>query len=120
MDWGLDTATGDLDIENGDVAFVTGVDAIAQHCTIRFRTFLGEYWLNRNIGIDYFGDVLVKNPNIKKIESIFRQTILTTPGVIAILSFSMELDNAERLLTVEFRANTTEGPLDFSEEFVLL
>ena len=118
MDWKLDS-NGDLDTENGDIAFVTGVDAIAQHCSIRLSVFLGEYWLNKNIGIDYFGKILVKNPNLAVVQSIFRRTIQTTPGVIAILSFSMDLNKTTRTLTVTFRASTTEGPLDFSEEFML-
>jgi hypothetical protein len=117
MDWKL--SSGDLDTLNGDIAWVTGADAVAQHCLIRLRTFLGEYWLNQNIGIDYFGKVLVKNPNLVVVQSIFKKTILGTPGVIAILSFSMSLDKTLRTLTVTFRANSTEGPFDFSEEFIL-
>ena len=117
MDWKL--TNGDLDTENGDIAFVTGADAVAQHCSIRLKTFLGEYWLNLNVGIDYFGKILVKNPNMNVVQSIFRKTILTTPGVISLLSFSMDLDRASRAMTIEFRANSTEGPFDFSEEFVL-
>jgi hypothetical protein len=118
MDWKLDS-NDDLDTEDGDIAWVTGADAVAQHCTIRLRTVLGEYWLNQNIGIDYFGKVLVKNPNMVVVQSIFRRTILGTPGVIALLSFSMSLNRTTRTLSVEFRANSTEGPFDYSEEFVL-
>jgi hypothetical protein len=117
MDWKL--YNGDLTTETGDIAFVDGADAIAQHCTIRLRTFLGEYWLNENIGLDYFGKILLKNPNFVVVQSLFRRTILGTPGVLALLQFEMSLDKVERLLSVTFRANTTEGPLDYSEEFVL-
>lgn len=118
MDWKLDS-TGDLDIEDGDIAFVTGADAIAQHCSIRLKTFLGEYWLNQNIGIDYFGKILIKNPNMAVVQSLFRRTILGTPGVISLLSFSVSLDKTTRALSVTFRADSTEGPLDYSEEYVL-
>lgn len=119
MDWALNSTTGDLDTEDGDILFVAGADAIAQHCTIRLRTFLGEYWLNQNVGIDYFGRVLIKNPNMAVVQSIFRRTILGTPGVISLLEFTVDINKTTRTLSVTFRADTTEGPLDFSEEFVL-
>lgn len=117
MDWLL--TNGDLSTDSGDIAWATSVEAIAQHCTIRFRTFLAEYWLNLNIGIDYYGKILVKNPNLVTVQSIFRRTILGTPGVVALLSFEMALDKTTRTASVTFRASTTDGPLDYSEEFVL-
>jgi hypothetical protein len=124
------TVNNDLDVEDGDLVFISGTEAIAQHLLIRLRTFKGEWFRDLNIGMPYLirsgseildspAAILKKNPNIAIVQTRFRQAILTTPGVIELTVFNYEWDKATRVFTLNFRALTTEGPLDFSEEFIL-
>jgi len=76
----LDTF-GELDLSSGDLQFVTGADAVAQHLRIRLRFFLGEWFLDTRVGIPYFSVFFIKQPNLAAIEAIYRRAIQTVPGV---------------------------------------
>jgi len=111
----LNTA-GDIDISEPDLQLTSGTNAIDQHLKQRLRMFLGEWFLDNRIGLPYFQHILKKNPDAIVIDSVFKRQILTTPGVLELLSFNLDIDIPTRQLTVEFRARTSEGVIDFSLE----
>jgi hypothetical protein len=114
----LSTLDDDIDTSDEKWSLVDGDDAIIQHILIRLRFFKGEWFLDPTIGIPYYETILLKNPDLIAIRSVFRQAILTTPGIASLDSLLTELDNAERRLTVTFAAIKTDGgTLDFSKEF---
>jgi hypothetical protein len=120
-DWKLDTTTGDLELDsNNDLILVTGVDAIAQDVTVRLKTFLGEWYLDTRVGMPYFEQLLGKKPRLGAVRSLFLEAIQQTPGIQTVNDLQVAFDGAARLLTVSFRADTTDGPLEYDEEFVLL
>ena len=61
-DIALDTATGDLLLENFDLQLVEGRDQIAQNLMIRLRFILGEWFLDITAGIPYYDDFFIKAP----------------------------------------------------------
>lgn len=105
---------GDLELTGNDFVLTTGVDAISQHLSQRLKIFLGEYFIDKRIGIPYMEHILKKNIDPIIVDTLFKRQIITTPGVIELLKFTADLDSA-RTLNIEFRARTTEGVLDFSE-----
>lgn len=113
IDWKLDPLTHDIVIENGDAVLIEDVEGdpaqIEQHLKIKLWLFKGEWFLDTSVGVPYFEDILVKNPNIPNIESILKQKILSTPGVNEILEFSIAFDRQARNLTVDFKADTDFG-----------
>jgi hypothetical protein len=110
-------ANGDVAIESGGGVVVSGRDAIAQRLRVRLRMFRGEWYLDERLGIDYFGQVLVKSPDLQVVASIIRRAILTTEGVIRLTSYAQSLDKGSRRLSVTFSAVTTTGePLTITEE----
>ncbi len=116
----LNVQTGDLEIgPDGDLIIVTGLDAIAQHLRIRFQFFRGEWSPDTRLGIPYFEEVLRKAPDLNVVQSLLREVILETPGVISITSFELDFEGVTRKLSLDFRALTTEGPLRFTEDFVI-
>lgn len=119
-DVGLDSE-GDLLIVDDELLLVEDDDAIVQNLTIRLRFFLGEWFLDTRIGIPYFADVFIKNPDLVLVRGLMRRTILTTPGVQSMETFTTDFDNATRKLSVSFKVRKTEDGqiLDFSEEFIL-
>lgn len=113
-------ANGDLEIgADGDLIIVTGIDAIRQHLLIRLQFFRGEWFLDTRLGIPYFEEVLVKAPDLNVVQSLLREVIDETPGVIAISSFELDFDGVTRSLSLDFEALTDEGPLRFTEDFVI-
>lgn len=116
----LSTLTGDIAIENDDLVIIDGVDDIAQHIKIRLRFFRGEWTLDLRVGIPYFERILVKNPDLVAIRAIFREAILETPGIVALLDFDLAVDSGKRTLTVRFTASTDiSETLVFNEEFLI-
>lgn len=113
-------ANGDLEIgSDGDLIIVTGIDAIAQHWGIRLQFFRGEWFLDTRLGIPYFEEVLIKAPDLNVVQSLLREATRKTPGVIAINSFELGFDGVTRTLSLDSRALTEEGPLRFTEDFVI-
>lgn len=113
----LDT-NGDIDITtvSNSLSLVTETDAIAQHLRIRLRTFLGEWFLDTRIGMPYFEEFLVKNPNKLVLDARIREAVLETPGIIAVGSINYELVGATRALTITFTATLQSGD-DFNFSF---
>lgn len=104
----LDVDAHDLDIEGGDLKLAVDV---GQAVDIRLRFFRNDWFLNLSIGIPYFEQIFVKNPRLDEIAAIFREEIAATPGVIRVLSCEASLDKVERLLTITWSAETTEGDI---------
>jgi hypothetical protein len=106
--------SGDLALreENGvKVAYlVGGADAIVQRLRIRFGFWLGTWFLDLNQGIPYIEQILIKNPDLRLIENIFKKVILGTNGIRRINDFATSWDRPGRKLYVErFDAGLVDG-----------
>lgn len=114
------TTIGDLDLRTGDLQIATGVTAIRQQLMDRLTLFKGDWFLDVDVGMPYYQQVLVKNPNLGVVRALFAQAVRTTPGVSELLSLSLELDARSRSLQVNFTCVTdTDEVLVFNERFVL-
>lgn len=102
-------AFGDLVVENGDLALVGGLDALRQDAETRLKLVLSEWFLAVSKGVDWFGEILVKNPNMARVEAIFRQELLDTPGITGVLEMPLSFDHASRALSGSFRATSDLG-----------
>ncbi len=117
MDLQLDIDDWDLTFPAGstDLTLVSGVDAIRQHLSQRLKTFMGEWFLDTRIGVPYFQQVLVKNPDPVVLDSVFKAVIVNTPGILELTDFALQVDRSTRQLKLTFTAATTEGELCFDE-----
>lgn len=118
MDLKLDT-NGDLDVTDNEMTLVTGYDAIAQHLKIRLKTFMGEWFLDTRIGIPYFQEFLIKNPNRLIMDTRLREAILETPGIIALGQLNYEFEPTTRAMDITFSATLT-GDTTFNFSFTEL
>lgn len=105
----------DILVAGSDLTLTTDIDAIRQHLSQRLKTFYGEWFLNMEIGVPYFQQVLRKNPDPVVIDSIFKREIINTPGIVQLTDFNLDLDPATRVLTLFFSALCTEGEITFTE-----
>ena len=111
----LNDSTNDLVTENGDLVLNSGVEAVRQYLRSKLRTFLGEWFLDGSRGVPYYEDIFKKNFNPVVVDGIFKEQILSTPGIIELLEFDMDIDSSTRSLTIQFKAKTQEGTIDFTE-----
>lgn len=107
---------GDLELVNGDFVFVDGVEELRQAILSRFRFFLGEWFLDLREGVPYYRDVLVKNPDVNLVRSVFRQVLASTPGVLSILRFDLRFDAEARTLSFDFAVQGADGPIAVSPD----
>jgi len=110
---------GDLKLTDGQVTLTASLtESVAQHLYVRLRFFFGEWFLNRKEGVPYLTVILVKNPNMSTVRSLFRRIILETPGVTKVNDLTIELDTETRALTVTgFEAILQDGSVLTSADF---
>jgi hypothetical protein len=114
----LDPVTNDLAIPP---AWITGPDAVIQRVQVRFRFFLGEWFLDQRLGVPYFRDVLIKNPDPLVVSTVFRKVLEMTPGVSSVDSLVANLDASSRTLMIDFKATLSDGSVIVAqaEPFIL-
>jgi hypothetical protein len=104
------TTDNDLAVVNGSLVLVTDV---AQEAAIvlrnKFKFTKGEYFLDVRQGVPYFELVFVKNPNLLLIKRLFRDVIMSVPGIARVIDLSMSLETRTRKLAFSFRAQADNG-----------
>jgi len=106
--------SSDLKITNNSLTLTDGADAIRQHLENKLRTFLGEWFLDVDVGVPYFQEILKKRPSFQAVSQALKAAIIETPGVIELTFFQFDY-LATRELQLEFSADTIDGPIDFTQ-----
>lgn len=91
----------DLAIENFDLQFTTDKNTVAQRVKRALLLFKGEYFLDAELGIPYYDEILGTKNSIDSIRSIFVSEISNVEGVHEINSFDILFDNSSRVLTID-------------------
>lgn len=104
---------------SGDIALscydILTTDSIEQAILIRLRWFLAEWVYDTSLGVDWFGKVLIKNPNSLLIRRMIEDTILSVDGVNSVENLTLTLDKTTRVATISFTAHTVDGTEDYME-----
>ena len=108
----LKTNNNDLVVENGDLVTISGSEELKHFLLTRLQWFYGEYPFDTSIGVRYFEDVLVKNPNIPNIETLFKNVISETDGVNKVKGFSFDYNAENRSASVYFEVDTKYGDIE--------
>jgi hypothetical protein len=105
---------GDMAIIDGEISFVTGQAAIAQHIAFRIRTFLGESRYNRSEGVPWYQVIFRPSTTNQARKFIITEVVLGTKGVTGCTMDDIDLDPQTRGATISGRAVTVEGEVDFT------
>lgn len=109
IDFALEQKTPDLIFTNFDFQLYDDTNQIMQNLGIRLRFILGEWFLDITQGIPYYEEVFIKAPNQIQIESIIMREIVTTRGILEIISFESDFDTRKRIYSVKFSARSISG-----------
>lgn len=82
---------------------------LAQRLSIRLKTFKGEWFLDENLGIDYFGQVIGKNRKKATIDALLQSEIVRDAEVLQIAEYDSVYDNTLRKLNISFKTRTLDG-----------
>jgi hypothetical protein len=106
---------GDILIENKTAKLCTGVDYIVQRLRANLKLIYGEWFKDSIKGIKYFESILIKNPNMSVITSIFKSAITSSFGIVSLDKFEMDFNPSGRSLTIYADVTSTEGEASISE-----
>lgn len=96
------TDGGDLEVYSaGDISLT---DSVKQAIAVRLRWFADEWRLGQDMGIPYFEDVLIKNPDTSRIEQIVRDEILSVDEVTDVRSITCEVSPEMRTAFIRYEA----------------
>jgi hypothetical protein len=87
------------------------LEYLAQKVRCAISLFLGEWYLNVNLGVPYIPEFGDKNQHRPLMESVMQERILDVEGVKRLLSFETVFDQKTRTLGVSFVAETDAGTL---------
>jgi hypothetical protein len=76
--------------------------------------------LDTRVGIPYYTQIWVKNPNLGAVQATYRRAIVTTPGVDSLERLDASFDRQTREYTLSFSAKLAGEDVarDFTEVFV--
>lgn len=106
------TKSQDLAVELKDLVILSGSDELTLHLKILLQFIEEEWFLDTSVGIDYFGKVWVKNPDISAIDREIKRKILQEDGVISFLEYSSDYNASQRSFSVNFRVSTIYGDVE--------
>tara|TARA_R100000656_G_scaffold119768_1_gene93780 strand:+ start:3371 stop:3742 length:372 start_codon:yes stop_codon:yes gene_type:complete len=117
MDLLLDPVTHDIIYQNGKTLVTQSkADVVAQRLKIKLNTFLGEWFLDLDVGIPYFQQILNKVRNKSTIDAIFQRAILEDPDVIEMISYTSDLNGRSRTFSLDFAVRVENNeivPINF-------
>lgn len=107
-------AYGDVVMRDGDVLLTAptqtgGTDATLQLVCTRLRLFLGEWFLNTSDGVGYLQILSTKTADASDLDAAVKNTILGTPGVVALTQYQGSAFCAQRLYKITFTIVTATG-----------
>lgn len=110
--WKLTQNTeGFLDIsfdEQGNIDLIRGAAEIAQEIVTRIYFIKNSWFLDLELGVDYFGVVFASTSTRSAVDQEFINTILDTDGVQSLNNYQSSIDSSRNFIVV-FNAQTVEG-----------
>lgn len=107
----LDPETWDLAYENNNLVWISGSEELAQRITIKLKGILGEWYRDQEFGLPYKEEIRVKNPNLEKIDMIYRAHIMEDEDITRIISLDLNLDKTTRKLKIKCVALSIYGEI---------
>jgi hypothetical protein len=83
--------------------------SLAQRVDIRLRTFIGEHWLNPELGVPWFEEFLRKAPDPATCRQILVAVIQDVPGIETIDSLEVAFSKSERQMRVSFAVSGSDS-----------
>ncbi|NIV93786.1 hypothetical protein GWN42_13555 [candidate division KSB1 bacterium] len=105
------TQAQDLELENGDLAFIEDGEEVIQAAKIGLLHILGEWVFDYTLGVDWFGIMWSTTTSIAEKRKEIQRVLVNTEGVRRLLRLEFSIDPIERAAFVEFAADTNFGPI---------
>lgn len=85
---------GHIELNGGSLIMIQDrATLVAQRLSVRLRTYLGEWFLDTKMGIDWYADVLLKNVTKQVVDTIIQGSVRQDKYVVSIFKFSSTVKN---------------------------
>ncbi len=105
----------DIAFVNNRLEMISDIDEMVQKIDNCMNFYQNDWFYNLTLGLPYLQKIFVKGISDAEVEAIFTSYIANIKGVINILEFNVDLDKSTRVMSVDFRVQTTDGILDFNK-----
>jgi hypothetical protein len=96
----LKLTSGDIDLTNGELSWVTGADAIRQDIEMHLAAWLNETVYDRSAGMPYIQVIFKRGINENVVRFIVTDQLMARPGVTDVLELLTTFDRESRELTI--------------------
>jgi len=100
---------GQLKYENGNFILLNDYEALRQNLKNRLKMFKGEWFLNKDAGIDWLNILGVKDIDLNKLKRLVRREILKEKKVLKVINISLNLDRKKREINIYFECESVFG-----------
>ena len=113
-DFYIDPTTHDLSLVKGDIRYTTLEEQTRQRLEITLKTYRGEWFVNKLYGVPYLKNEdnqieLLGKSSTEVLEIFLTRTILESPNIKELDSFTLTEDPSTRSVSVVFKAIMTDG-----------
>ncbi len=91
-----------LNADESDFVFVTDSAAVLQQIKNGVQIFFKSWHYDQTKGLTYQEDILVNNPDLRLIRTIYWAFLASVPGVTSVDQVNLSLDRVARILYVKF------------------
>jgi uncharacterized protein (DUF2164 family) len=109
----LDEINKDLTLTSEKNLRVTSTlsEFVSQKIENKLMFFKAEWFLNFELGIPYFDNIFVKNPDINLINTIFIREIRSIEEIIEIIKFETEYNPQLRTYAIDYEIKISDGTI---------
>lgn len=107
----LDPISHDIVFTNGDVRMTSDGEITLQKIKTKLLFFLGDNFLNKNEGYDYFDNIFEKNVSDETIKNFFFTILQPIPEIDEILELEIERLNDISQVNVFFKVKDNNGKI---------
>lgn len=102
---------GDLALseDGSELLLTSGAQMAVQQIKAGAEIWTGTLAWDPEAGLPMLSQILVKGPDLRVIQQIFRDFLLETAGVTSVDELSVDLDRAARRLDVRFKVTCEDG-----------
>lgn len=98
-----------LSADGTELLLTSGAQMSLQQIRAGAEIWQGTLTWDPEAGLPMLSQVLVKGPDLRVVQGIFRDFLLETAGVSSVDELSVDLDRTARHLTVRFRVTCEDG-----------
>ena len=102
---------GDLALspDGTELVLTSGAAMALQQVKAAAEIWAGSIYWDPEAGLPMLTDVLVKGPDLRVVQGIFRDWLLGIAGIVSVDELTVELNRAARHLTIRFRVTSEDG-----------